>query len=204
MSSTPFDVVVFDFDGTLVQSAAAKRQAFFEVFPSACGEAVAAVLAGDPDGSRHQVIPAMVAEASRRGLASGLDAAALIEAYGRAADRALDHAAAMPGAEAVLRRAAAGATVYVASMTPHDDLVRFLARRGWLGLVKECFGYPHRKDSVVAMLLARHGIAPGRLLVVGDGISDREAARGNGCAFHAIAGPASLASIPGLKETSDA
>jgi len=204
VSSTPFDVVVFDFDGTLVQSAAGKRQAFFDVFPPGCGAAVAAVLARDPDGSRHKVIPEMVAEADRRGLAAGLEAATLVANYGKAVDRVLEHSEPMPGAEAVLRRAAAGATVYVASMTPHDDLVRFLARRGWLGLVKECFGYPHRKDEVVAMLLARHGIAPGRLLVVGDGVSDREAALGNGCAFHAIAGAASLNDIPGLKETSDA
>ena len=62
MSSTPFEVYVFDFDGTLVQSAAVKRQAFFEVFPVGCATAVAKVLERDPDGSRHEVIPAMIAD----------------------------------------------------------------------------------------------------------------------------------------------
>jgi phosphoglycolate phosphatase-like HAD superfamily hydrolase len=199
VSSTPFDVYVFDFDGTLVDSAAAKRRAFYEVFPADCAPAVTAVLVRDPDGSRHLVIPAMIAEAGRLGAeSSGLDAAALVAAYGRAVERAVAAAPAMPCAEKVLEKASAAAA-YVASMTPHDDLQQLLAQRGWLKYLKGAYGYPHAKPQVVARLLRHHQVDAGRLMVVGDGRSDREAAERNGCAFHAITDLRSIMRVPGLE-----
>jgi phosphoglycolate phosphatase-like HAD superfamily hydrolase len=197
--STLFDVIVFDFDGTLVSSAAAKRQAFFEVFPAHCAPAVDAVLARDPDGSRHKVIPEMITEAARRRLeVTGLEARELVAAYTARSASAVAAAQAMPWATAVLERAAAQTATYIASTTPHDELRDLLARRGWHRLVRGAFGFPHRKADVVAMLLARHRIAAPRLLVVGDASGDREAAQLNGCAFHHIEGPHSLLRVPGL------
>lgn len=191
MSSTRFDVVVFDFDGTLVQSAAAKRQAFFAIFPPASAPAVEQVLARNPDGSRHDVIPAMIAEA---GL-DAVDAPSLIGDYGRQASGAVGDAPEMPGASELLRRVSKEAAIYVASATPHDELLGQLSKRGWLALLKGAYGFPHRKTDVVAALLKRHAIPASRLLVVGDGISDREAAERNGCPFHEITGPHSLMSL---------
>ncbi len=60
MDAPGADLFVFDFDGTLVDSAAAKRQAFYDLFPSDCAAAVTAVLQRDPDGSRHALIPEMI------------------------------------------------------------------------------------------------------------------------------------------------
>lgn len=199
MPSTLFDVIVFDFDGTLVRSAEIKRQVFFDVFPECCAAAVQAVLERDPDGSRHRVIPEMIAEAQRLGFdAGGLRAAELIEAYGARASTAVADADEMPGAGVILERAGLFASVYIASVTPHEALQRLLERRGWHRLVKEAFGFPNGKNDVVAMLLARHGIEASRLLVVGNGVSDREAAERNGCAFHPVANEESLKAIPEL------
>ena len=61
--------MIFDFDGTLVASAPAKRQAFFDIFPAEAAPIVAAVLADDPDGSRHVVIPRMITGARAQALA---------------------------------------------------------------------------------------------------------------------------------------
>jgi phosphoglycolate phosphatase-like HAD superfamily hydrolase len=199
VSSTPFDVYVFDFDGTLVDSAAAKRKAFFDVFPPEFAPAVAAILERDPDGSRFSVIPKMIAEAQRRGVQTeGLEASELADAYGSKVEDAVSIAPEMPGAGAALRAAAAKA-VYVVSMTPHSQLQDLLARRGWLQFLDGAFGHPHAKSSIVADLIVRHAILPGRLLVVGDGMSDREAADRNGCAYHAIKNRTSILEVPGLE-----
>lgn len=184
MTRIPFDVVVFDFDGTLVLSADVKRDAFFQIFPESHALAVAAVLERDPEGSRNRVIPAMVAEAAARGLDTAhLQADRLVAAYAQRVSEGVGAALPVPGAEAALRSANEQASAYIASTTPHEELLAHLAGRGWTKWVREAYGFPHRKPDVVKQLLDRHGCVPQRLIVVGDGETDEQAARVNGCVF---------------------
>lgn len=200
MSGTLFDVIVFDFDGTLVQSADVKRQAFFDIFPPYYGPAVVAVLEKDPDGSRYRVIPEMIAEARQRGLPPPLcKTAALVEAYGERAAAGVAAAPEMPGAGEVLRRLSGVLALYVVSATPDEILKDMLVRRAWLDYLEGAFGYPNDKSKTVATLLIRHGIEPSRLLVVGDGKSDRIAAARNNCPFHLISSTRSLSALRGLE-----
>ena len=170
MTRIPFDVVVFDFDGTLVLSADIKHRAFFEIFPDECAPAVAAVLARDPEGSRNRIIPAMIAEAAACGLNSGpLQADELIEAYAKRVAAGVGSAPEVPGAGEALKSVGEHASVYVASTTPHQELLRHLEQRGWTKWVREAYGFPHKKPDVVKQLLGHHDCPPQRLLVVGDG-----------------------------------
>lgn len=192
-----FDAVVFDFDGTLVDSAAAKRNAFFTIFPAdpAYAAVVEAVLDDDPDGSRYKVIPRMLAEMRARGLPVATDAAsatARIAAYADAAVAAVEACPELPGAGATLQRLAPACRLYVASNTPHDDLLKLLDGRGWRRHLAAAFGYPHDKVETVAAILRETGLAATRLAVVGDGVSDRRAAEANGCTFFAIRAPGDL------------
>lgn len=199
MTRIPFDVVVFDFDGTLVLSADVKRNAFFEIFPESHAPAVAAVLERDPEGPRNRVIPAMVAEAAARGLNTvDLQADSLVAAYAKRVSEGVGASPPVPLAEDALRSVHEQASAYIASTTPHEELLAHLARRGWTKWVREAYGFPHRKPDVVKQLLERHGCAPQKLLVVGDGDTDEEAARLNGCAFLAAASgwPEKLMSYP--------
>jgi phosphoglycolate phosphatase len=206
VTSTPFDVYVFDFDGTLVRTAEAKRKAFFDIFPDSCRRSVRDVLTHNPDGSRHQVIPAMISAARAAGAADArdLDPRKLINFYGEEVRRAVLAAPDMAGAASALERAAQRGTCYIASVTPVDDLAMFLKARSWHTLVREAFGYPLAKGEIVAALLVRHQIAPNRLLVIGDGVSDADAAARNGTCFHRIQSDADLATIPGLEESQHA
>jgi phosphoglycolate phosphatase-like HAD superfamily hydrolase len=188
VSNILFDVIVFDFDGTLVQSAGAKRQAFFDVFPADFAPAVAAILDRDPDGPRQRVIPEMIIEAARIGLpAQSTMADTMISAYGAAAAAAVEAAPEMPG------------PLYVCSVTPQEQLTTLLARRAWLSLFTGIYGYPHDKAQTIAGLLTHHGVRPSRLLVVGDGENDAAAAARNGCQFHRIRKPEDLLTFPGTE-----
>jgi phosphoglycolate phosphatase-like HAD superfamily hydrolase len=140
----PFDLFIFDFDGTLVDSAEIKRTAFFDLFRGdvAAQDVVRAVLSEDPEGSREQVIRAML---RRMGVAEG----------------ELD----------------------VSSNTPESVLNRFLQRRGWLPFLNGMAGHPAHKTLTARRLLAEHDMAPSRTVVIGDGESDRNAARDVGANF---------------------
>lgn len=184
MTRTRFDVVVFDFDGTLVRSADIKRLAFFEIFPADYAPAVEATLKRDPDGPRTRVIPAMIAEAEKRGLpVASLQPEALVEAYGARVADGVGKAPDIRGAAEALKAASTHAQAYIASVTPHEELLRHLDRRDWTKWVREAYGFPAQKPDIVKSLLDRHNCAPPRLLVVGDGESDEAAARSNKCAF---------------------
>jgi phosphoglycolate phosphatase len=189
----PFDVVVFDFDGTLVQSADVKHVAFFEIFPEECAPAVSAVLKRDPEGSRNRVIPAMIAEATARGLpTASLQADKLVEAYARQVAAGVEGTPEVPGVREILKTVGQHASVYIASTTPQPELLRHLELRDWTKWVREAYGFPAKKPEVVISLLDRHDCVPQRLLVVGDGETDEQAARSNGCAF--------LKAVPGWPE----
>jgi phosphoglycolate phosphatase-like HAD superfamily hydrolase len=184
VTGTRFDIAVFDFDGTLVQSAAAKRQAFFDIFPAGHAPLVAAVLEQDPEGPRSRVIPLMLQRiAAVGGAMEGLTAESLLAAYGEAVRRGVRASAEVPGASDVLRAMARLGSAYVFSATPDDELAAEIGRRGWREWLGGTYGFPNRKAEVLAMLLERHRCPAKRALVVGDGSGDEAAARANGCPF---------------------
>jgi phosphoglycolate phosphatase-like HAD superfamily hydrolase len=189
-----FDVVVFDFDGTLVDSAPAKRDSFFAIFPAseAHRAIVAAVLNEDPDGSRHRVIPLMAQRMTAAGLDPGASGPALVQRYGDVSEAAVAAADELPGATALLAALARHIPLHVCSNTPEETVRAHASARGWSRYFRSVDGYPTSKTVRVAEILASGGFAPQRLAVVGDGISDEAAARDNGCIFLAIRAPGDL------------
>ncbi|MBI3672213.1 MAG: HAD family hydrolase [Rhizobiales bacterium] len=189
----PFDAAVFDFDGTLVDSAMAKRTAFFELFPASRAHRaiVEEVLAADPDGTRHRVVARMVALMQDKGLACD-DATVLVPRYGDISAAAVAGAAELPGASAILAELAPLLRLHLCSNTPAETVRAHVAARGWSGHFRSVDGYPTAKSAKIAAVLASDAAAGSRLAVIGDGPSDEEAARANGCTFFAIRRPTDL------------
>ncbi|GEM_PF-1518187 len=186
----PFRAVVFDFDGCLVDSAKAKYDAFFEVFPKgrACAEIIARVLSDNPDGSRYEVIPRIANSMRLAGLTldDHVTDQDRVAAYGRVALEAVARCPSMPEAEELLRYTRDAGLVYISSNTPEGPLKELVERRGWLPLLDGVYGYPRRKHDTVREIVHKCDNRADRVLVVGDGVSDESAARTNGCAFVAV------------------
>ena len=83
--------------------------------------------------------------------------------------------------------------VYISSAAPREIILSEAETRGWSSWLSGIHGYPEKKAEVVRAIIEREGIKPDRLAVVGDGISDAEAARLNDCPFFKITEPAGLA-----------
>jgi phosphoglycolate phosphatase-like HAD superfamily hydrolase len=197
--NTSFDVIFFDFDGTLVDSAAVKRNCFYSLFPTApeYGSIVSQVLLDNPEGSRFYVIPHMIEEMFTKGLVlpPGTTANTAIESYTDQVLAAVMKCHEMPGAGRLLGSLAGRCAICIASNTPESDLRKLVEARKWDGLVRSIDGYPRRKIDIVSERLSEFGVSASRALVVGDGRGDEEAAAVNGCAFHRIAGPGDLMKV---------
>jgi phosphoglycolate phosphatase-like HAD superfamily hydrolase len=189
----PFDAVLFDFDGTLVDSAEAKYRAFFAIFPAtpAHRAIVENVLSDDPDGSRHKVIPLMAKQMREAGL-GGASNAQLILHYGEEAEAAVAKAHEFPGASDMLAQLAPRMALHLCSNTPEGVVRGHVKVRGWSDHFRSVDGYPTTKKAKLAQMLSEGGYETSRVAVVGDGLSDEEAARVNDCRFLAVRQPSDL------------
>lgn len=193
----PFDAAIFDFDGTLVDSAKSKRDAFFAIFPDTPlhQAVIRGVLDEDPDGSRHRVIPLMI----ERMRAAGLDqdcallASDLSASYGLVSEAAVQQAPELPGASALLAALSPHVRLHLCSNTPRATVRAHVDARGWTSHFVTVEGYPTVKAAEVGRVIRDGGFKPQRVAVIGDGISDQDAALANGCCFIAIESPTDLA-----------
>lgn len=192
----PFDAVIFDFDGTLVNSAKAKREAFFAVFPDTPlhHAIITAVLEADPDGSRHHVIPLMIEKmrAAELDRDCPLLANELIANYGSVSEATVRRAPELPGASALLTVLFPHVQLHLCSATPRETVRAHVEERGWAPYFKTIEGHPTVKATEVRRVIEAGGFSPQRVAVVGDGMSDENAARANGCRFVAVKPPANL------------
>lgn len=189
--NTSIDIIFFDFDGTLVDSAAVKRSCFYSVFPNTpeCRSIVSAVLFDNPEGSRYEVIPRMLDQMLSNGLAllPGTTSQTVIESYTDQVLAAVMNCDEMPGAGRILGALSTRCTICIASNTPESDLRKLVEARQWHELVRSIDGYPRGKTEIIRERLSEFSASPCRALVVGDGKSDEQAAEANGCVFYKIA-----------------
>jgi len=182
--------VVFDFDGTLVDSNPIKRGAYFEVLAGVQGgaEAVERALRELPDADRQGVLSAVHEMLAPR---AGLPAVAeWVAAYSALCEERVAACAPLPGAARALDGLADTHALYLDSATPTSALERVVALRGWRDRFRGVLGGPASKHENLLAIAAREGVGPPEMVYVGDGPQDREAAWVFGCAFLGYRAPA--------------
>ncbi|MBW2287981.1 MAG: HAD family hydrolase [Deltaproteobacteria bacterium] len=198
--------VGFDFDGTLVDSNAIKRNSFFEVFSEddPDGETVAHVLDEVCPGDRYDIVREVAVRLRDRGAIPtepGIETFAQrrAAAYTRLCEKAVAKCPEIPGATATLEwLVARGLPIYVNSATPQEPLRRVLELRSLARHFRLSLGRPADKRENLATICADAGVPPQELLFVGDGEDDRSSALAFGCPFAAVVrpGPNRFAAVP--------
>jgi phosphoglycolate phosphatase-like HAD superfamily hydrolase len=178
--------VVFDFDGVILESADIKTDAFVELFAHRPEhqEAIRAHHLDNLGISRFEKFAwiyenlfceQLTAEASD---ALGAQFSALV----------FDKVLACPfvaGAESALDSLKGRVPLYVASGTPHEELLRIIEQRALGRYFEGVHGSPRKKSDVLAEVAARHGLACDQVVMVGDGETDFRAAQEAGSRFYA-------------------
>lgn len=180
-------IVVFDLDGTLIDSNAIKRNAFFGLAkPDPGGGERMARLLSTVTGDRHAIWSAYIRERDGEDAAPSAVFEA-VQAYNAIVDNAVAAAPQMPGASDLLTRLRkAGLQLAVSSATPLENLTAILAMRGWLDWFDTVAGSPANKAETLHVLSLKHRISADQIAVVGDGEEDRSSAEVLGCIFYPV------------------
>lgn len=178
--------IVFDFDGTLVDSNQLKYDAYFELFPSDVSHvnAIRQVLSESFEQTRYVILEEIL---RRLGAEDGDclrgHVRTLAERYNELVVARAKTCPERRGAEQALRKLASVCPLYLSSTTPQQSLEEIVRFRQWERYFRAVFGYPNTKNETLRKIAAWEGLQYDQILVVGDGESDRQAAQGNGAQF---------------------
>ena len=176
-------MLVFDFDGTLVDSVPIKFRAFdrcFEEFPEQ-REAIRAYCHGNNHTPRWEKFRHVYEQILRRPYTPQIERE-MHERFERETTEQISRAPALPGASEFLERVRPRYRTALLSSTPHGILLEILEKRGWGSRFDEVQGAPVNKASWLLGLKDR-GFSPEQVLFFGDTPEDAAAAREAGCGF---------------------
>lgn len=189
--------VVFDYDGTLADSNAIKRDAYARIFLDAVGDeveqaavhaVVESVVAARPKDDRCGVIGGVLDAFAAAGFGPQHDSAARAAAvtdYAMRYNRICEDGAAtcpeMPGAKVMLARLAKDRSLHVNTGTPVESITRVLRRRGWDRFFTSVYGAEDGKAKALHHIMAERDLTPNEIVMVGDDEADLEGACAVGC-----------------------
>jgi phosphoglycolate phosphatase-like HAD superfamily hydrolase len=191
--------VVFDFDGVLVESVGLKTEAFAALY-----EAEGPKIAADVR-KYHLMHGGMSRYAKFRYYEEVLlkrpppNAERMAELDGRFSDLVEDKvidASAVAGAQDLLNLLHGRLPLHVISATPEAELLRIVRGRGWQEFFYLVLGSPRTKQDSLRMALTYGSYEPNKVLMIGDAMSDFEAAASCGTRFLACVPPESSNPFP--------
>lgn len=177
--------IVFDFDGTLVDSNAVKQRAYFDIFPPPYRPHVESVLRDRKYANRFEKIDLIVRRMTGTPPAQE-EIARYAAAYNDICEAHQATCDERRGAGKVLARLATRIPLYLWSGTFEVPLRRIVSQRGWSGFFRGIFGSPDSKADNLARIALHAALPCEALLVVGDTCDDLDAATACGCQFAGI------------------
>lgn len=174
------DLVVFDFDGTICESADVKTDAFFQLYLDEQGEEFATAVrdyhlefAGV---SRYEKIRHIEEEMLGRPCPDER-MHVVADRFGNIVRDKVIASALIPGVASFFEQHAGSVPMLVASATPTAELRQITVARGIESWFDEVEGSPTLKGDIIKGFLARRGVSQERAVMVGDQFSDLEAAK---------------------------
>jgi len=180
--------VIFDFDGTLVESNEIKRRVFYEVTEDIFGAAsVLDDLFSVPDsGDRYNIFDLLIKNLKLR-QEVGVSAEYLSSLYTKICEHRISKAPEVCGAFNTLSELKKiRVKMFVSSATPTNTLQRIIGMRGWSDLFDGIMGSPDSKEDHLRSILFSNNYSLSEVIYIGDSEVDQKAALLIGCKFIGI------------------
>jgi phosphoglycolate phosphatase-like HAD superfamily hydrolase len=176
--------IVFDFDGVILESANIKTEAFLELYadyPDKLQE-IRDYHVGQAGISRYVKFEHI--QKDILGLPYTAEDKKRVSAeFERLTRERIFRCPQVPGAEGLLLGLRGRVLRIVGSGTPQAELDLIVAARKMGDWFEEWWGTPPMKADILRNVMARHKLNPRQVLMVGDGMSDYDAARETGARF---------------------
>lgn len=189
--SGPAEAVVFDFDGVVVDSVELKVDAFVDMYRDHGAKVMEAVEAYQRyHGGMSRMKKFAHFEADLLGRPA--DQAKIDALCAEYSGRVVEKVVACPlidGALAFLQTYAADIPFYVISGTPEEELNRIAERRDVAQYFRRLRGSPMSKEEGIEEFLADGSFRRDRVAMIGDAITDYDAAVATGIGFVGVAPP---------------
>jgi phosphoglycolate phosphatase-like HAD superfamily hydrolase len=180
--------VVFDFDGTLIESNEIKRRAFYEVTKNLvdAGILLDKILSYPDSGDRYDIFDTLIIELKlvREVFVS---ASKLSDSYTKICEYEISRAPEIKGAVKTIKELRSlGVKIFISSATPEITLQKIIDMRGWKDMINMALGSPDSKIDHLQTILTKNKYSISEVVYVGDSEIDRDAALLVGCRFVGI------------------
>ena len=179
-----YKVVVFDFDGTLVNSNEVKVNAYYKAFAPFTEEkeVIANVLSQYPELNRYDTIKKILIN-----LSNYINYDDVLERYNTQVLDDVKNAFFLEGAINVLNFLVnSKVDLYLSSNTPLDILLDIIKHKKIDSYFIGISGYPANKNEYLRNIIASNKYKASDYLVVGDGKSDENSAKENNTDFYLV------------------
>ena len=177
--------VVFDFDGTLVESNEIKRRTFYEVTKNLVDADIVLdkILSSPDSGDRYDIFDTLIIEL-KLDREVFVSASKLSDSYTKICEYEISRAPEINGAVKTLKKLRSlGISVFISSATPEVTLQKIISMRGWGNIVDNVLGSPDSKLDHLQRILTENKYSISEVIYVGDSEIDREVALLVGCKF---------------------
>jgi len=180
--------VVFDFDGTLVESNEIKRRVFYKVTKDISGaDLILNKIFSMPDsGDRYSIFNTLI-ENLKKTNKPDISAIHLSDLYTNICEHEISNAPEIPGAlDTLIELKKRKVKMFVSSATPVNTLQRIIGMRGWGELFEDIMGSPESKKDHLKLILSSNNYSLSEVVYVGDSEADQKASLSMGCRFIGI------------------
>ena len=197
MNHEKFDAIVFDFDGTLIDSNGVKSRAFGKLYEPYGGEIVRKVINYHRE---HEGISRFIKFKHWQETFLGQQytdelGKQLSRRYSELVMEDVVQAPFLDGAYEFLENHYYSFPLFVASGTPELELREIVKRRNLTRFFHGVYGSPSTKKQILEHILMENKWSPNRLLMVGDSLSDWEGAKQSKVCFIGIERDGKLADL---------
>ena len=182
-----FSTIIFDFDGTLVDSNNIKLSAFTSVLATSDQISLMLKVIDEVNGDRFSVFRSFVDKAHKEQVPLNMNYEDLVDLYSSNVDHQVSHCKSIDGAEELLKKLQASKKrVILSSATPIENLQKIIKSRKWDQYFDAIYGSPHLKENTLSQVINQGSLDPSSLIVVGDGLDDKYSAEINECMFYPV------------------